>query len=83
MKKLWNMKVKVIPIVNGVFGTISKGMIKRLDDLEIRGRIETIQTTSLLKSVRILSKPFDLLSLKLQWETIGQCWCEKFSKEKQ
>ena len=36
-KKLLNMKVKVIPIVNGAFGTVTKGVIKSLEDLELRG----------------------------------------------
>ena len=42
LKKFWNMKVTVIPTE-----TISKGHEKRLDELEIRGRIETIQTKAL------------------------------------
>ena len=28
LKKLWNMKVKIIPIVTGVFGTVTKRIIK-------------------------------------------------------
>ena len=54
LKKLWNMKVTVIPIVIGARGTVTKGLIKRLQDLKIRGRVETIQNTALLRSVRIL-----------------------------
>ena len=42
LKKLWNMKVTVIPIVIGVLGTVTKGLVKGLEDLEIRGRVETI-----------------------------------------
>ena len=34
MKKLWNMKVTIIPIVIGAFGTVTKGLIKRLEDLK-------------------------------------------------
>ena len=52
---MWNMKVTVIPIVIGVLGTVIKGRIQELKDLEIRGRVETIQTTALLRSARILS----------------------------
>ena len=47
------MKVTVIPIVCGAFGTVQKNREKRLDKQEIRGRIEIIQTTELLKSVWI------------------------------
>ena len=70
MKKLWNMRVKVIPIVVGALGTIPKSLEKRLEDLEIRGRIETIQTTALLQSARIPRRVpetrGDLLSLRFQ-----------------
>ena len=37
-KKLWNMKVTIIPIVIGAFGTVTKGLLKGLEDLEISGR---------------------------------------------
>ena len=41
------MKVTVIPIVIGALRTIPKGLIKELEDLEIREQEETIQTTAL------------------------------------
>ena len=64
-KKLWNMKVRFIPIVVGALDTVIKGLVKRLENLEIKGRVETIQTTALLRSVRILETRGVLLSLKL------------------
>ena len=33
------MKVTIIPIVIGVFGIVTKGLLKGLEDLEIRGRV--------------------------------------------
>ena len=39
------MKVTIIPIVIGAFGTITKELLKELDDFEIGGRVETIQKT--------------------------------------
>ena len=54
LKKLWIMRVKVIPIVVGALGTVPINLEKRLEGLEIRGRIETTQTTALLQSSRIL-----------------------------
>ena len=81
LKKLWNMKVTIISIVIGPFGTVTKGLLKGLEDLEVGGRVETIQTTVLLKTARILRRVLetwgDLLSLNLQWKTISLCWCEK------
>ena len=40
------MKVTVIPVVTGTLETIPKGLVKELEELEIRGRTETIQTTA-------------------------------------
>ena len=37
LKKLWNMKVTIIPIVIGAFGTVTKGLLKGLEDLEVGG----------------------------------------------
>ena len=72
LKKLWNMKVTIIPIVIGAFGTVTKGLLKALEDLKVGGRVETIQTTALLKTARILRSVLenwgDLLSLNLQWK---------------
>ena len=34
--KQWNMKVTVIPVVIGALGTVTKQLIKGLEDLEIR-----------------------------------------------
>ena len=42
LKKLWNMKVTVIRIVIGVLGIVTEGLLKGQEDLEIRGRVETI-----------------------------------------
>ncbi len=47
LKKLWNMQVTIITIVIGGFGLV---------DLEVGGRVETIQTTALLRTARILRR---------------------------
>ena len=41
-KKLWNMKVTIVPIVISALGTINKGLLKDLEDLEFGGRVESI-----------------------------------------
>ena len=48
------MKVAVISIVIGALGTVPKGLAPGLKDLAISGRVETIQTTGLSRSARIL-----------------------------
>ena len=50
------MKVTVIPIVIGAFGTVTKGLLKGLNDLEVGRQVKTIQTTALLKTARILRR---------------------------
>ena len=37
LKTLWNMKVTIILIVIGAFGTVTKGLQKGLEDLEVGG----------------------------------------------
>ena len=54
LKKLWNIKVTIIPIVIGAFGTVIKGLLKRPEDLKVGGRMETIQITTLLRTDIIL-----------------------------
>ena len=36
----------IMPTVIGVFGTVTKGLFKGLEDLEVGGRVEIIQTTA-------------------------------------
>ena len=45
-KKYENMLVTVIQIGIGAFGTVTKGLFKGLEDLEVGGRVETIQSTA-------------------------------------
>ena len=56
LKKLWNMKITIMPVVIGALGTITKGLLKGLEDLEIGGWTETIQTTAWLRTARILRR---------------------------
>ena len=56
LKKLWNMKVTIISIVIGFFVTVTKELLKGLEDLEVGGQVETIQTTALLRTARILRR---------------------------
>ena len=54
LKELWKMQVTVIPIVFGTLEMLSKRLEKRLEELEIRERIKTIQAIVLLRSAKIL-----------------------------
>ena len=66
------MKVTIIPIVIGTFGTVTKGLLKGLKDLEVVGRVETIQNTTLLRTARIL---------KESWRLEETC-CHSYSRER-
>ena len=54
------MKVTIIPIVISAFGTVTKGLLKGLEDLEVGGRVETIQSTALLKTASILRRVLEI-----------------------
>ncbi len=54
------MKVTIVPFVIGAFGKITKGLLKGLEDLEVGGRVETIRTTTLLKTARILRRLLEI-----------------------
>ena len=51
-------EVTVIPIMT-VFSTVTKGLLKGLEDLEVGGRVEAIQTTIILRPDIILRRVLD------------------------
>ena len=75
LKKLWNMNVTIILVMIGAFSIVTKGLQKGLEYLEVGGRVETIQTTAVLRTAKILRIFLDTwgdsLSLKPQWKTIS------------
>ena len=44
----------IVPIVIGAFGTVTEELLKGLQYLEVGGQVETIQSTTLLRTARIL-----------------------------
>ena len=59
-KKLCNMKLTVTPVVVCALGTVPKGLEKRLVELKIRRRNETIQTGTLSKSAKIFRRVLEI-----------------------
>ena len=45
-----------MPIVIGAFSTVTNGLLNGLEDLEVGGRVEPIQTIALLRTARILRR---------------------------
>ena len=56
----------IIPIVIGTFGTVTKGLLKGLEDLEVGGRVETIQNYRIIENGQNTEKsPEDLRRLAI------------------
>ena len=85
LTKLWNRKVTIIPTLIDALDTVTKGLIKGRDDMEIKEREEIIQSTALLRSARILRKflgdlrrlvviqtPVKDHQLTLMWKTLKE-----------
>ena len=80
LKKLWNMKVTIIPIVIGAFGRVTKELLKGLEDLEVGGWVETItesgQNTEKspgdLRWLAVIQTPVKSHQLKLMWKTLNE-----------
>ena len=72
-RELKKLKVTVILITVGALGKVTRGLVKRMGELEIRRSLKTIQNTALLRSSpidgRVLEIVGDLLPLRLQWIT--------------
>ena len=53
LKKLEH-EINDLPIVIGALGTVTKGLVKELEGLEITRQEKTVQTTALVRSAKIL-----------------------------
>ena len=60
LKIVWNVKVKVVPVVTGALGRPSKTLEKRLQTIGIETRIMELQKTVLLYTGRILQKILEM-----------------------
>ena len=85
LKKLRNMRVTIVLIVIGVFGTVTKGLLQGLEDLEVGGGVETIQTTAFflngqntekspgdLRRLVVTQTPLKNHQLTLMWKTLKE-----------
>ena len=80
LKELWNVKVAIIPIVIGTFRTVTKGLLKWLEDLKIRGRdnyiIENSQNTEKspgdVRRLPVTQTPVKDHQLTLMWKTLKE-----------
>ena len=59
LKKVWNMKVTVVPLVVGALGNPAKALEKRLKTIGIETKITELQKTVLIHTSRIVRKIFE------------------------
>ena len=60
LQKIWNVKVKIIPLVVGSLGAIPKQFGNRLKQIDITGVTPQVQKTVLLGTARILEKVLEI-----------------------
>ena len=59
-RRIWNVKVKIIPLVVGSLGAIPKQFGNRLKQIDITGVTPQVQKTVLLGTARILEKVLEI-----------------------
>ena len=60
LHKIWQVKVKVVPVVIGALGTIPKALGKHLDEIGTNVRVDLLQKAALLGTARILRKTLEI-----------------------
>ena len=60
LQKIWNVKVKIIPLVLGSLGAIPKRFGNRLKQIGITARTAKVQKAVLLGTARILRKVLEI-----------------------
>ena len=60
IKRIWKSRTKVVPVVVGALGSVSKKLAGQLEQLGIKDRTRTMQKSALLGSAHILRKVLDV-----------------------
>jgi hypothetical protein len=56
IQRMWNVKTKVIPVITGATGTISKSFRKRMSNIPGKHEVKQLQKTAILGTAHILRK---------------------------
>ena len=56
MQRMWNVKTKVIPVIIGATGTISKSFRKYVSNIPGNHEVKELQKTTILGTAHILRK---------------------------
>ena len=60
LRKLWDMKVSIIPVIFRALETTPKNICKRMEDIRIKTRILELQKTTIIYFARILRKVLEI-----------------------
>ena len=55
-QRMWNVKTKVIPVIIGATGTISKSFRKYVSNIPGKHEVKEVQKTAILDTAHILRK---------------------------
>jgi len=56
IQRKWNLKTKVIPVIIGATGTISKSFRKYVSNIQINHEVKELQKTAILGTAHTLRK---------------------------
>ena len=56
IRRMWNVKTKVIPVITGTTGTISKSFRKYVSNIPGNHEVKELQKTAILGTAHILRK---------------------------
>jgi hypothetical protein len=56
IQRMWNVKTKVIPVITGATGTVSKSFRKYVSNIPGKYDVKELQKTAILGTARILRK---------------------------
>jgi len=56
IQRMWNVKAKVIPVIIGATGTISKSLRKYLSNISGKHEVKELQKTAILGTAHTLRK---------------------------
>ena len=56
IQRMWNVKTKVIPVIIGATGTVSKSFRKYLSNIPGKHEVKELQKTAILGTAHILRK---------------------------
>ena len=56
IQRMWNVKTKVIPVIIGATGTVSKSFRKYVSNIPGRHEVKQLQKTAILGTAHILRK---------------------------